>query len=238
MKLYLMQCMPEATSLATWAARQQIVSPDGDYGYALHALLAAGFGEHAPKPFRYLDARRGLLAYSSLDADTLRSHAALAAPDVARALGLDHLDARVFPSQWKAGQRLAFEVRVRPTQRTKDGRERDAFLCALENAPKSEQATVQRELVYREWLVRQLQVNEAAQVQDAHMTGFQLIRVLRRGQADEHGKRKPQVLAGPDVLFTGELVVADPLAFANLLARGVGRHRAFGFGMLLLKPAR
>jgi CRISPR system Cascade subunit CasE len=238
MNLYLMQCMPDTTSLATWATRQHILSPDGDFGYALHALLAAAFGEHAPKPFRYLDARRGLLAYTSLDADTLRTHAALATPDVARALGLDHIDARAFPSQWRAGQRLAFEVRVRPTQRTRDGRERDAFLCALENAPKSEHAAVQRELVYRQWLIRQLQLNEAAMVNDAHMTGFQLSRVLRRGREDEQGKRKPHVLAGPDALFAGELAVADPLAFAQLLARGVGRHRAFGFGMLLLKPAR
>jgi CRISPR system Cascade subunit CasE len=31
--------------------------------------------------------------------------------------------------------------------------------------------------------------------------------------------------------------VADPAAFAQLLARGVGRHRAFGLGMLLLRPS-
>jgi len=30
--------------------------------------------------------------------------------------------------------------------------------------------------------------------------------------------------------------VRDPTGFAALLARGVGRHRAFGFGMLLLRP--
>jgi len=36
---------------------------------------------------------------------------------------------------------------------------------------------------------------------------------------------------------TGVLQVRDSAAFAALLARGIGRHRAFGFGMLLLKPA-
>ncbi|MEE8524028.1 MAG: type I-E CRISPR-associated protein Cas6/Cse3/CasE [Thermoanaerobaculia bacterium] len=40
----------------------------------------------------------------------------------------------------------------------------------------------------------------------------------------------------PDALLTGTLEVTDPDAFATLLARGVGRHRAFGFGMLLLRP--
>jgi CRISPR system Cascade subunit CasE len=37
-------------------------------------------------------------------------------------------------------------------------------------------------------------------------------------------------------LLRGELTVADPDAFSALLARGVGRHRAFGYGMLLLRP--
>jgi CRISPR system Cascade subunit CasE len=36
--------------------------------------------------------------------------------------------------------------------------------------------------------------------------------------------------------MTGILEVTGGEAFARLLARGVGRHRAFGFGMLLLKP--
>jgi CRISPR system Cascade subunit CasE len=38
-------------------------------------------------------------------------------------------------------------------------------------------------------------------------------------------------------VFSGLLQVEDAAAFTALLARGIGRHRAFGFGMLLLKPA-
>jgi CRISPR system Cascade subunit CasE len=37
---------------------------------------------------------------------------------------------------------------------------------------------------------------------------------------------------GPDASFTGVLTVRDPEAFGRLLARGIGRHRKFGFGML------
>ncbi|WP_439373386.1 type I-E CRISPR-associated protein Cas6/Cse3/CasE [Bradyrhizobium sp. DASA03120] len=33
-----------------------------------------------------------------------------------------------------------------------------------------------------------------------------------------------------------EIEFSDSVAFKALLARGVGRHRAFGYGMLLLKP--
>jgi CRISPR system Cascade subunit CasE len=43
---------------------------------------------------------------------------------------------------------------------------------------------------------------------------------------------------GPDAVLEGVLEVVDGEAFAALLRRGVGRHRAFGFGMLLLRPPR
>jgi len=36
-------------------------------------------------------------------------------------------------------------------------------------------------------------------------------------------------------LIGGTLSVRDPEAFAAALAAGVGRHKAFGFGMLLLR---
>jgi len=42
---------------------------------------------------------------------------------------------------------------------------------------------------------------------------------------------------GPDAVFKGVLQIHDADAFNRLLRRGIGRHRAFGFGMLLLKPA-
>ena len=40
-----------------------------------------------------------------------------------------------------------------------------------------------------------------------------------------------------EAVFEGTLEVRDAALFQGLLARGVGRHRAFGFGMLLLRPA-
>ena len=39
--------------------------------------------------------------------------------------------------------------------------------------------------------------------------------------------------------MAGTLTVADRHAFAQMLARGIGRHAAFGYGMLLLSaPGR
>jgi CRISPR system Cascade subunit CasE len=234
--------MPEPRALALWSARFGLTSPDGDYGYALHALLRTAFGDAAPKPFRYLSPHRGLLAYTHIDRNSLHGHAALAAPNIARALGLNTLDARPFPSTWRPKQRLGFEVRIRPVIRTTEGRERDAYLHAVEPLPRRSEASVQtddhpeRETVYRTWLARQMGADSAAHLLGTTMDAFRLTRVLRRAAANEQGKRKHRTPAGPDVVFKGELEIGDPDAFTRLVARGIGRHRAFGYGMLLLKP--
>jgi CRISPR system Cascade subunit CasE len=239
MTFQLLRLQPDAVALAAWATRHGVLSPDGDYGYALHGLLSAAFGEQAPKPFRYLGGRQGLLAYTEASLDVLRVNASLATPDVARALGLNALDARPFPSVWKEGQALGFEVRVRPVIRAKDGRERDAFLHSVDAIPAEEgNGIAQRAVIYSDWLAKQFAVDGAAQINQAQMEEFRLTRVLRKAGAGENGKRKSLAVTGPDAVFKGQLQVGNPDAFARLLARGVGRHRAFGFGMLLLKPVR
>jgi len=238
MTFNLMRLQPDAKALAAWAVRYKVLSSDGDYGYALHCLLKEAFGEQSPQPFRYMGDKQGLLGYSSKNLETLQQHASLAAPDVARALGLDALDARPFPCVWKKGQVLGFEVRVRPVIRAKDGRERDAFLHAVDAIPPEQGGGIaQRETIYRDWLAKQFALDDAAQISQAQMEEFRLTRVLRKTGAGENGKRKTLAVTGPDAVFKGQLQVSNPDAFARLLARGIGRHRAFGFGMLLLKPA-
>jgi CRISPR system Cascade subunit CasE len=146
----------------------------------------------------------------------------------------------VFPTAWRSGQNLAFEVRVRPIVRTNDGRERDAFLHAI--GPAGDEATAMarnapsRSAVYSAWLNQQVAQDDAAELLHAELAGFRLTRVLRRTPSGADGRRKPLSISGPDALFKGQLRVGDGDAFARLVARGIGRHRAFGFGMLLLKP--
>jgi CRISPR system Cascade subunit CasE len=41
----------------------------------------------------------------------------------------------------------------------------------------------------------------------------------------------------PNAVLEGTLRVTDSAAFTSLLARGIGRHRAYGFGMLLVRRA-
>lgn len=249
--LFLLHTQPDARLLAAWVARRHArhERQPADLGDAFHGLLRAAFGDAAPQPFRYLDERQGLLAYTPLDADAMRAQVALADPLAAQTLGLGSTEQhagyrlRPFPTRWPAGQVLGFEVRLRPTVRAAKG-ERDAFLHAVEQA---QGAPLQRQSVYVRWLRDHLAPREGAArepwqgavelLEDVHLAGYQRQQIVRRTQAAVGDARRSQVIEGPDAVLKGHLRVRDPQAFAHLLARGVGRHRAFGFGMLLLSRA-
>jgi len=262
--LRMIQLVPDIHKTTTWMLGQprRIVRPGHDDGYGWHALLTAAFGELAPRPFRLVELRSRnaqLLAYTPHDRRTLLEASRLHAdPAVYAALKLDDLADKPMPESFRAGQRLGFEVRVRPTVRQdRDGdrrrsRERDAFLAAVDadQRPRGSRPDFSRDVVYRDWLARHIspaaslesfQVAELKrsmllrprQRVDAELVPRELVAVglLKRGAKGEQG-------GSPDATFRGTLVIADPTAFHALLARGVGRHRAFGFGMLLLRPAR
>jgi CRISPR system Cascade subunit CasE len=96
-------------------------------------------------------------------------------------------------------------------------------------------AVLSREAVYADWLKRQFE--DVADLHEVRMIAFCLNTVVRRTAAQAEGARSKRPVQGPDAMFTGVLQVRDSAAFAAQLARGIGRHRAFGFGMLMLKPA-
>ena len=234
---HLIHLQPDLKRLLPWAQRQGLI-PDkgqGDLGYAFHAALRVAFADLAPQPFSFRS-DQGLLAYTT-HAEAMRLAVAMANPEVADILGLDvtpqsrGLRIRPFPTSWKLGQLLSFEVRVRPVVR-KDNKEIDAFLSAAQRMP---DAVLSREAVYADWLKRQFE--DVADLHEIRMTEFSLSAVVRRAAPQGEGARPKLPVPGPDAVFTGVLQVRDSAAFAALVARGIGRHRAFGFGMLLLKPA-
>jgi CRISPR system Cascade subunit CasE len=249
--LSLLHMLPDARLLAAWVARHHARHErhTSDLGDAFHGLLRAAFADDAPQPFRYLGQHEGLMAYTTMDAESVRAYAALADPLVAQTLGLGATDMhggfqiRPFPTHWSAGQVLAFEVRVRPTVRTSMG-ERDAFLRA---ADQDRNAPIQRNVVYVQWLREHLAPRAGEEQQawhgaievldDTRVASYQHIRIVRRMQGSAGEARRTQVIDGPEAVLMGHLRVIDSVAFASLLARGVGRHRAFGFGMLLLRRA-
>jgi CRISPR system Cascade subunit CasE len=220
--------------------RRRRLPPRTDLGYLLHCELRELFGAESPAPFAVRDAAgRGVtvLGYSSRPAAALQRHAQqYADPDVYAACDWTSLDEKPLPQRWAADERLGFEVRACPVVRMSSdgprwraGAEVDAYLarCWRTEGP------VEREAVYREWLLEELRRRGGARLISARVMGHQRAHVVRR---DHRPERKAVGGERPEAVFSGELEVADPEAFGALLARGVGRHRGFGFGMLLLRP--
>ncbi len=217
---------------------------DEDLGYAAHAWLATVFGALAPKPFRLLDPvglgrdRAGglrLLSYTSHSPAALQEHAASFADP--RTLGVcdlaDLARAKAMPGLWRSGRRLGFEVLACPVTRQED-REKDAFLRKIEHGG-AEAKALERAAVYAGWLSQQL--GAAARLESAHLSGFRLVKMLRRTQRTETAVRRAvSRITRPQALIAGVLEVRDGPAFGACLARGLGRHRSFGYGMLLLRP--
>jgi CRISPR system Cascade subunit CasE len=249
--LHLLHCRPDDRLLISWGASRHLIPRRGDLGYALHGAWQAALGPRAPQPFRYFGGEKGLLAYTASSASDLREAIALGDSGAIAALGLaatathGGFSMRRMPMSWPSGRRLRFEVRVRPVIREgKTGRERDAFLHAAGSVPPG---TLERESVYAQWLRAQLQPvsdgtqqawHGAVRLEAVHLSEFHLSSVTRMGARPAADGRRPRSdVVGPDAVLTGTLVVENPIAFQHWLARGIGRHRAFGYGMVLLKPA-
>lgn len=208
---------------------------DQDMGYGVHAWMGAAFGELAPKPWRLFMGRGRpprVLGYALHDAEPLRLRLQeFADPSVLAVCPPDKVASRAMP-RWRKGRHLAFEVQACPVGRKAgSGVEKDLFLIHAD----STEGELRRDAVYCDWAREQIERSGAAQVTSIRLDGFRLIRQVRRSQGSS-GERKRSHLVRPQALFRGELTVAEPEAFEALLARGVGRHRSFGYGLLLLRP--
>jgi CRISPR system Cascade subunit CasE len=244
MSLYMLQLHLDPAALVHFLAAHRLNrEADGDWGYGIHAWLAATFGALAPRPFRlYMDPRNQkppkLLGYSAHGREALLDHALSFAEPTARAVCPVEQDLALAPlpgpERWRPGRRLGFEVLACPVaRRSRDGVERDVFLHHADRAPAD--AGLSRESIYRDWLATQL--TSAAAIETAALERFYLVRQLRRGRKGEEGRRSRTRLMRPAAVLSGVLNVLDGTGFQALLSRGIGRHRAFGYGMLLVRPA-
>ncbi len=243
------------TAFCRWAGNRRLIRQGAfDEGFALHVLLSAVFGKKILQPYRLLRPGRASIAslygYSDKDQRVLRDTAhAVATPDCIGVLGLDDLATKEMPERFRRGQRLGFDVRVRPIRRLgqnlhdsqsrrllRKGSELDAFrLELLRRSPdgwRSPEARADlnrfsRESVYADWLADRLADAADVETESCRLVDFRRSRAWRgNGRSSE----------GPDATLQGECVVRNPEAFATMLRRGVGRHRAYGYGMLIPRP--
>jgi CRISPR system Cascade subunit CasE len=245
MTLHLLRFDPDMARVARWLATESLTPRDNeDDGYGWHALLTAAFGRDlTPKLFRVF-ARRGrpthLLAYAQADAPTLRARAIdFADPAVIEALGVHSMASKQMPD-FTPGRRLGFSARLRPTVRTdRDGnraksRELDVFVAAKLAAVSGQE--LNKISIYAEWARNQIDA-VAAEVESLRVDGMESSEIVRRGRSPANGSRSFARISGHTVTVVGTIRVADAASFATLLARGLGRHRTFGYGMVLLSPA-
>lgn len=229
--LHLLRIPVDPPRLLRFAYEHGIKQEDETLGYTLHAWFAALFGELSPKPFRYFERRREVLAYARKDAASLFDHAQTFAQPIAwQALDVEGVASKPMPQRWRTGQRLRLEVLTCPVAR-KDDEEKDVYLRALDRLG---DAAPSRAEVYRQWFAAQW--GDAVCLESVELIGMSArSSLLRRDRRNGNRLRRVE---RPQALFAADVVIQNAEAFAERLARGVGRHRAFGFGMVLLAPPR
>lgn len=254
MTLHLVRLGVNPLALARFAVERRI--SDDDDGYALHCALVARFGAATPRPFRYLaEHARGphLLGYAG-DWAAMQDAAALPVTDDRLADVFDAApQAQPMPETWRVGARFAVEVRVRPVARfgkqvraARGGRdgawqpragEMDAYVAACERAMRAGGSLddVDREAVYVDWLRTRLE--GVASLDEAALRLFRRTTSRRSTHRLAGAGARTHAVEGPDAVIAGTLTIVDADAFATALAKGVGRHAAFGYGMLLLSAA-
>ena len=237
-----------------WAGNRGLIRHGSfDAGYAFHVLLSAMFGKGVLQPFRLFASERrttaALYGYADSDEAELRITAdAVAPPDCLDVLDPQRMRSKPMPSHFERGRRLGFDLRLRPVRRLRRdlsdsqlgrslsrGREVDAFrLEVIRRFPSgwsepdltaAAKAGVTRQSVYAEWLSERF--GDAVAVEQCRLVAFNRTRAVR----GDNGAPE-----GPAATVHGTLAVSNEEAFAAVLRSGVGRHRAYGYGMLLLRP--
>lgn len=236
-----------------WAGQRDLVRRGNfDEGFALHILLTEIFGQGALKPFRLFSGPRrrmaSLYAYASFDhREALSIANDTGLPDSMQALNPAKINSKVMRTDFAQGQRLGFDVRTRPVRRLhkecKDsqsgktiakGSEVDAFRAThLGTNPDGwrdvnrHERTESRSESYFRWFVER--IAEAAEICPE---SFKVASFKRTIAVRGHGSSSE----GPDATLQGDLLVKNPDRFSKCIAKGIGRHKAYGFGMLLLRP--
>lgn len=241
--LHLVKIPLRAEKMAAIALHLKIAIRDLDDGYLAHCILRKLWQDHAPAPFALRGRGRSIdvWGYTKSDAAALISHAR-GFGDPALLGAIDDIEAiasKPMP-RFAEGQRVGFHLRACPIVRLskprgghRAGAEIDAFLAQCLKVGRD--VAVSREEVYRDWLRTRLMDSSASgiSVERIKIAGFARERLTRRTHSET---REAKRIERTDVRFEGELVVSAGDRFLKQIARGIGRHRAFGFGALFLVP--
>jgi CRISPR-associated protein Cas6/Cse3/CasE subtype I-E len=202
---------------------------EADEGYLIKGALSGLLTDaHRPTPYSIEPSRGGtvpILGYVKETAEALQlAIDQFADPEAASILVPGTLFTKSLPTQWPS--RVGFSIRVSPHKR--GAQHRDYYSAEVSRRPE-----ITREEAYIEWLTRRFE-GSGAELQEVYLLEAQPIRVCRPHTAKGDAPRQEIMMSLTDAKMAGILHITDQDAFARFLPLGVGRQRAFGFGMLKL----
>lgn len=139
------------------------------------------------------------------------------------------VESRLFDPAFSPGLRLRFTLRANPTI-CKAGKRHDLLMEAkLRVKNQVEQADIwpHQQQAAVEWLQRQ-----------GEQSGFSLLTTDVDAYRQQHIVRPKsrQIIQFSSVDYSGVIEIRDPACFQQRLAQGYGKSRAFGCGLMLIKP--
>jgi CRISPR system Cascade subunit CasE len=145
------------------------------------------------------------------------------------------VETKAFEPDLSSGDKLVFSLRAnatisRPRGDSRAGKRDDVVMAVLKAIPSSGRAEARSEIIRREglaWLRRQgLAAGFDFNDEDVGVDGYEPLTI--RG----NGKSAVKLTV---IEFDGVLTVRDPDIFVAKVARGFGRAKAFGLGLMLLR---
>ncbi|MBA0168589.1 type I-E CRISPR-associated protein Cas6/Cse3/CasE [Pectobacterium sp. CFBP8739] len=144
---------------------------------------------------------------------------------------LFQVETKPYQPQWHNGMALAFSLRANPVV-TRDGKRSDVLMDARHQAKAAGLSGValwqHQQQRAREWLVRQGE-NAGFAVSSCRVDGYQRHRLNKPGQS--------AAIMFSSVDYDGVLHITDAERFATAARQGLGKSKALGCGLLLLKRA-
>ena len=212
----------DAERVTAWAKSVSI--PRHDVGYLAHAFMRRFFEDAAPQPFLAVK-EEGCLMVEGVLSENVEPEVFEGSHDV--------MDCGVKDVTLpQSGDVAAFRVRLCPVMRNgSSGKEieTDAFLVMLRRAEAAGQTPPKRMQVYRQWAAGRFV--DCLNVSKTYIERYEQIRPCRRG-APGHVGAPAAIGWRPIIDVSVSGVVTDAERFAQIARRGIGRHKAFGFGYI------
>ncbi len=263
--LYLIQSKVHQPSLQAWMAHRGFTDINHALHSLLVENLGRGLAPNPFRYMESnRDAYATIYGYTSHHGEELQdAMEAFADPERELIMPPDQIQSKLMRTDFPNGALLGFEIKLRPVIRVPGDRGRtweiDAYHHYLNEREANHKADIkhhawtlstwdedpeneglekprtpvlsppdEREVVYAEFLRHLLDRQGSCALERA------VRRIYKRTMAVRQLGAVPS--EGPEVVYFGNMRVIDEDKVGDLLRRGIGRHRTYGYGMLLLKP--